>query len=458
VNRHTTTPSIRARLAQAWLVVALAWTLAAGAAVWLVVRHEIHEVLDHALQESGELMYGMLSMPATAALLAQQHGGALPAPRHQENLVWQVVGPGQSVLLRSHGAPAAPLLAQPAEGLSDAGHAWRVHGLALEAPAGAMLYVAQPGWERQEAELEAAFLSGLAALLVGVAGTVWVRTLIRRELRPLEELSEAVAAYDPLDPSHGLPVVDRAELLPMQQAIHTLGQRVARRMASERAFSAHAAHALRTPLAGIDAQLAVAVRECPPAVTQRLQRIRHGAQRLQQVVVALLALFRSSAEPQWQAVDVAALVHRLPVAGLRVYTRGLAQIHADPDLLAAALANLFDNAVRLGATAVVVDTASTEEGSVLLSVIDDGSGMSSTLRSALSAELESGRYARPLGLGLMLADLVARAHGGHASLPAPTVTAGAGTVVCLHLRHQCLEGQARAGLVASAALQSRQVA
>jgi signal transduction histidine kinase len=445
VNRITTTPSIRARLAQAWLVVALAWTLAAGAAVWLVVRHEIHEVLDHALQESGELMYGMLSMPATAALLAKQHGGALPAPRHQENLVWQVVGSGQAVLLRSHGAPSAPLLAQPTEGLTDAGQAWRVHGLALPAPAGAMLYVAQPGWERQEAELEAAFLSGLAALLVGMAGAVWVRTLIRRELRPLEELSEAVAAYDPLDPSHGLPVVNRAELLPLQRAINTLGQRVARRMASERAFSAHAAHALRTPLAGIDAQLAVSLRECPAPVAQRLQRVRHAAQRLQQVVVALLALFRSGAEPQWQVVDVAALVHRLPVAGLRVFTRGLAQIHADPDLLAAALANLFDNAVRLGATAIVVDATSTGDGCVLLSVSDDGSGMPPTIRNALTAELESGRYARPLGLGLMLADLVARAHGGHTSLPAPRVTAGAGTTVCMRLRDLRVESKAEIG-------------
>jgi signal transduction histidine kinase len=403
------------------------------------VRHEIDEVLDHALQESGELMYGMLSMPATAALLAQQHGEALPAPRHQENLVWQVVGSGQAVLMRSHGAPSEPLLARPTEGLTDVGQAWRVHGLALQAPAGAMLYVAQPGWERQEAELEAAFLSGLAALVVGAAGTLWVRRLIRRELHPLEELSQAVAAYDPLDPSHGLPAVNRAELLPMQQAISALGQRVAQRMASERAFSAHAAHALRTPLAGIDAQLAVSLRECPAQVAQRLQRVRHAAQRLQQVVVALLALFRSGAEPQWQVVDIAALVHRLPVAGMRVFTRGLAQIHADPDLLAAALANLFDNAVRLGATAIVVDATSTADGGVLLSVSDDGSGMPPDLRSALTAELESGRYARPLGLGLMLADLVARAHGGHASLPAPRVTAGAGATVCMRLRDMHVE-------------------
>lgn len=436
-------PSIRARLARAWLMTALAWTLAAGVAVWLVVRHEIHEVLDHALQESGELLYGMLSMPVAAEVLMRSHGASLAAPRHQENLVWQVVGPDRLLLLRSHAAPALPLLATPVVGLSDLGTAWRVYGMALPAPAGAMLYVAQPGWERHEAELEAAFLSGLAALLVGVAGSVWARRLLVRELHPLEELSHAVARHDPLDPSRELPHVDRTELVPLRQAIAELGFRVARRVASERAFSAHSAHALRTPLAGIDAQLAVAMRSAPPDLAQRLQRVRQAAQRLQQVVVALLALFRSGAEPQWQQVDLAALVHRLPVADLQVHVRGLAQVQADPDLLAAALANLLDNAVRMGARAVVVDATSADDGGVRISVSDDGRGMTAPLRAALTHELTSGRYARPLGLGLMLADLVARGHGGQVSLPAPD--GGAGTTVCLRLGPQRAPGAGPAG-------------
>lgn len=423
---------MRDRLARAWLLVAVAWTLAAGAAVWLVVRHEIHEVLDHALQESGELLYGMLTMPAAAAALAGRDGTALPAPRHQENLVWQVVGPDNRLLLRSHAAPAQPLLAQPAPGLSHAGSDWRVYGLALPAPAGALVYVAQPGWERHEAELEAGLLSALAALAVGLASTLWLRRLLWRELQPLEQLSRAVATHDPLDPDHPLPQAQRAELLPMQQAIQTLGQRVARRLASERAFSAHAAHALRTPLAGIDAQLAMAVRECPPGPAQRLQRVRQAAQRLQQVVVALLALFRSGAEPQWQRVDLAALVHRLPVAGVAVHTSGLAEIDADPDLLAAALANLLDNAQRHGAATVWI-SAQTQDAGVVLTVHDDGGGMAPALRAALALGLAQARDEPPLGLGLMLADQVARAHGGRASLPLPAATDGRGCTVCLHL-------------------------
>jgi two-component system OmpR family sensor kinase len=429
-------PSMRGRLARAWLLVAVTWTLVAGAAVWLVVRHEIHDLLDHALQESGELLYGMLTLPAAAAALTDRNGAALPAPRHQENLVWQVVGPDNRLLLRSHAAPAQPLLAVPTPGLSHAGGDWRVYGLALPSPGGAVVYVAQPGAERHEAELEAALLSALAALAVGLASTLWLRRLLWRELQPLETLSRAVATHDPLDPDHPLPRADRAELLPMQQAIHTLGQRVARRLASERAFSAHAAHALRTPLAGIDAQLAMALREAPPATAGRLQRVRQAAQRLQQVVVALLALFRSGTEPQWQPVDLAALVHRLPVAGVAVHTSGLATIDADPDLLAAALANLLDNAQRHGAGTVWIDARTDgdgPDGGVVLTVRDDGSGMAEAQRAVLAVALAQARYERPLGLGLVLADQVARAHGGRAGLPLPPSPDAAGCTVCLQL-------------------------
>jgi len=414
-------PTIRARLARALLILALLWSVAAAAAVWLVVRHKVDDLLDHALRESAEILYGMLSLPAAATVLEQQPGSALPAPPHQESLVWQVVSARQRVLLHSHGAPATPWVDRPQPGLSDVGGAgphWRLYGLALPGPEQRMLYVAQPDWERHEARLEATVLSALAALLVGLTGAVWVRRRIKRELRPLAELSRAVAHYDPLDRSTSLPEAQRAELRPMQQAITALGDRVAQRMASERAFSAHAAHALRTPLAGIDAQLAMALRECPEALQPRLVRVRGAAQRLQQVVVALLALFRSGAEPQRRRLKLDALVQRLPVAGLAVHCTGQPEVHADPDLLAAALANLLDNAARHGATEVVIQ-AETGDGLQRLQVHDNGPGLAPELHPALVQELDSGRYQRPLGLGLMLADLVARAHGGRVRLPAP---------------------------------------
>jgi two-component system OmpR family sensor kinase len=196
-------------------------------------------------------------------------------------------------------------------------------------------------------------------------------------------------------------------------AIDNLGQRLARRMAHERAFASHAAHALRTPLAGMDAQLAVALRESTPALQQRLQRVREASGRLQRVVRSMLDLFRAGGEVRRQAIDLHSLLAHLPVEHLQVAVDAGTPLHADPDLLAAALANLLDNAQRYGATRVTVSLPAPGT----LRVHNDGPGLSAERREQLRSALSSQNYEHHAGLGLMLADLVARAHGGALALP-----------------------------------------
>jgi two-component system OmpR family sensor kinase len=146
--------------------------------------------------------------------------------------------------------------------------------------------------------------------------------------------------------------------------------------------------------------------------------VRRAAQRLQGVVAALLTLFRSGAEPRWQRMTLESVAHRLPIAGVAVCTTGQSEVVADPDLLAAALANLLDNAAKHGATEAVVDTR-TEGDQIVLRISDNGRGLAPDVRTRLADELRKETYGPPLGLGLMLADLVARAHGGRATLPEP---------------------------------------
>ena len=50
-------------------------------------------------------------------------------------------------------------------------------------------------------------------------------------------------------------------------------------------------------------------------------------------------------------------------------------------------------------------------------VQDDGPGVTPAQRAALRAALAQDRPERPVGLGLVLAQLVARAHGGTLQLP-----------------------------------------
>jgi len=196
-------------------------------------------------------------------------------------------------------------------------------------------------------------------------------------------------------------------------AIDDLGRRLAQRVMNERAFSAHAAHALRTPLAGMDAQLAVALRECPPALQPRLQQVRAASMRLQRVVRALLDLFRTGGEVQRSAIDLPGLLSHLPIEGVEVELQATRPLSADADLLAAALANLLDNARRHGARHVRIDTPQADT----LRLADDGPGMPAERLAALRGALASQSYDGPTGLGLMLADRVARAHGGALTLP-----------------------------------------
>ena len=398
-------PSIRRRLARAMLVGWLLCGLAVAVSVWLATEEEVDELLDDALRASAEVM---------AALLPP---GALPpgvtATNGDTRFAWQVVDATQHVVMRSSRAPSEPFARAPLAGYIDNAR-WRVFGMALGSE-GRMLYVAQTSAERAEAQFEVAINSVLAALAVGILGYFWLGALLRREWAPVQRLSERLAMHDALAPGATLGTPERDELQIVHRSIDRLGLRLAQRLSHERAFTAQAAHALRTPLAGIDAQLAMCLRESPPALQPRLQRAREAAGRLQRVVAALLTLFRSDAEPVREAVDLGALLHQFPLERLRVELHATQPVQADPDLLGAALANLLDNAQRYGASRVEVSTPSAN----MVRLDDDGPGVPPERRQALCAALDAQAYDGVPGLGLSLADLVARAHGGRLRLPLP---------------------------------------
>lgn len=353
MTRH---PSIRQRLLNALLHVSLAWVTMATVAVWVTSHLEVDERMDDALHESAEILFGVLSFEADK--LPVHGGGSLPAPPHDERLIWQLVSERSEVVLRSHRAPLEPLLRSRTEGLADAPGGWRVYGMKFPSR-NMMLYVAQNESERQEVQIESGLTMVAGAFLVGILCAVWLRRRVRQELKPLQELSLAMANYHPLEQGASLAPVSREELEPIRDAVLDLGGRLALRVDMERAFSAHAAHALRTPLAGMSAQLAAAMRESPPELQPRLQRARAASERLGRVVSALLTLFRRGVKPQLGTVDLEELVGSLPPHRLEVDVHCEHQgLLADADLLAAALLNIIDNSERHGANILAIRGAS----------------------------------------------------------------------------------------------------
>jgi two-component system OmpR family sensor kinase len=420
-----TLPSIRSRLAWALLAVTAAWGLAVSAVIWGSVRHEVDELLDNTLQESAEILYGLLSFNATQLPLSG--GGALPAPPHEEHLVWQIISPGHEVALRSHRAPGVPLAAKGVLGFSSPTDNWRVYGMHFD-DTGRVLLVAQTGVERTEARREAVFLVAGSALLVGLACALWMARRVVRELKPIEHMSAEVARFDPTFPNDRLAEPGRQELVPMHRAIVDLAHRLSRRIANERAFSAHAAHALRTPLAGIVAQLAAAQQRAGQDALPFLGNARKSADRLRRVVLSLLTMFRSGGDANLKPTSLQDLVAHLPFNDLGLDAEADEPVAADADLLSAALINLLDNSLRHGATAARL-VLRQEPGGPCLQLSDNGSGLSADDLQSLQGLLDRQDYEHMRGLGLMLADLVCRAHGGRLHL----VPSDKGCVIDLQL-------------------------
>lgn len=395
------------------LLMALAVT---AAAVW-TVDGEVGELLDDGLQASA----------AQLAPLLQAAGGApaiAPAAADGEARFAWAWFDDDGRLLRSSAA-AEPQDWQPlVPGFADRAR-WRLYALALPDGRG-LLVVAQTRAERREARREVSGYALLAALALAALGLPLLAWRAQRELRPLQQMAERLAGFDAArsDPAllaEQLGPPTRAELRPIHQALRQVGQRLGARLAFEREFAAQSAHLLRTPLAGMDAQLAVAMKEQPGQ--PRLQRVRDASRRLQHLLLALLRLFRQQPDLQRRPLDARELLAGLPLAPLQLQDGPACPLDADAELLAAALLNLVDNAQRHGATRLWLS----QPGPGQLLLADDGPGLDGAQREALRRRLAADTAEQ--GLGLRLAQLVARAHGGDVTLP----DSAQGFAVCLRL-------------------------
>jgi K+-sensing histidine kinase KdpD len=135
-------------------------------------------------------------------------------------------------------------------------------------------------------------------------------------------------------------------------------------------------------------------------------------------------MFRSNAAPDLQPVWIMDIVDHLAIDGLAVSVEQQDPLTADANLFAAVLANLLDNARRAGATQcrIVVQAA---DFPMVVELCDDGPGLAQeridSILSTATASTDQGHS----GLGIKLADLVARIHKGRLAItPAPPPNGG----------------------------------
>lgn len=415
--------SLRRRLLLAVMGTSVGLWLTSLAIVVGVAWFATSDVFDDALEEGSRLVLQLAPQGEAAA-------GAFPGLRPGRGdalrlrMYYQLVAPDGRVLLRGEDTPATAFRprAQHEETATVRveGEFWRVH--VRPGPGGVTAQVAQPMEERLELlEEMAENLAWPALALLALLGLLsWL--LIRRLLRPLEDTALRIDAKSPHDLTPVQAPDPPRELQPILAALNALLARLAAALDGERRFTADAAHELRTPLAALRMRVQLIERELKLPDTH-LRQLRADLDRCTALVEGLLALARL--EPQVEplareAVDLEALLDGLDLQaqapGVQV-ERALAvpRLRAAPALLASALRNLVDNAVRYGREGgrVRIESARLPQGGTRLAVRDDGTGVPTAQRARLGE-----RFFRVLGtgqtgngLGLSIVARIAALHG-----------------------------------------------
>jgi two-component system sensor histidine kinase QseC len=251
---------------------------------------------------------------------------------------------------------------------------------------------------------------------------------VRQGLAPLRQLSQLLGHRRPqaLEP---VALADMpSEMQPMVQALNGLFERIGAMMASERRFTADAAHELRTPIAAIRAQAQVALGAGTDAAQRdhALQTTLAGCDRATRLVEQLLMLARLEAAPGTPAatVDLSTVARRVaaelaPAALARHQILELdaaapCAVAGDDMLIGVLVCNLIDNALRYSPDGARIRVhVAMESGQPYLRVEDSGPGMTEQEMARLGERFYRvlGRAQPGSGLGWSIVKRIAEVFG-----------------------------------------------
>jgi signal transduction histidine kinase len=289
-------------------------------------------------------------------------------------------------------------------------------------------------------------LVGTLVLAVLVLGAVFAVTwlTIGRALRPVTAMTRSAADWSEREPGRRFGPASRPdELEELARTFDALLDRLAASLRHEQRLSAELSHELRTPLARIVAEMELLQRRERSAEDrgEAYEVVARSAEQMSRILETLMAAARAESQPERGRSDVTQVLAAVaeewtaPLAerGVRLAVRageGPQRVGAEADVIERVIAPLLDNARRYAHSEVTV-VARHADGHVRIEVRDDGPGV--TAEDAVRLFEPGFRGARVnghagAGLGLSLAQRLARAAGGEVSAQ-PDAGAGATFVV-----------------------------
>jgi signal transduction histidine kinase len=284
-------------------------------------------------------------------------------------------------------------------------------------------------------KLEILFWYGLAGAAVAILLLGWLGgTLIRRVLlSEVQGISQTASAIVEGDLSRRLPTNGgRDELDMLAQTVNRMLDQIEQLVHGVRNVSNAIAHDLRTPLAELRSRLEElsVTRPSPGETFAEIDSAVADVDRVLGIFNALLRLAEidtGARRSGFVQVDVAKIASEAaefyqPVAELKGVTLTFASSGdltgtGDPLLLAQAIGNLIDNALKYAQErgAITVNALRRSDGTIEVSVSDDGPGIPDEEKPKVTARFYRGDASRGtpgVGLGLSLVAAVAKLHGG----------------------------------------------
>ncbi|SDD84237.1 two-component system, OmpR family, sensor kinase [Cupriavidus sp. YR651] len=423
--------SLQGRLAVALVAGLAVLSLAAAAASFYVLRHEVDRMSDSALQETAQRLLPLAIMD----IVRRDSDGDDDSSRriaavrpHDELLTYAVRDDRGRLLLRSHDADMAVFPPDLKAGFtSTASH--RIY--AEPSLQGTIsLMIAEPLATRRHAVMEAALAVARALILFLPVGLFGVWIIVRTGLRPIRRFCGSIAArgqndLTPLEKKE-LPM----EVTPIADAVNDLMARLDRALAAERGFTANSAHELRTPIAAALAQTQCLMAEMPSAaMRERVQNVESALHTLSRVSERLMQLAKAEngrvlgdtpqdLRPVLELVveDFRRVASAKPIR-LDLPDRPVPS-WIDPDAFAIVVRNLVENALKHGAHEQPVRIALSSTGT--LSVSNHGPVLPDDELERLTKPFERGATAaKGSGLGLAIVEAIVRGAGSVLTLRSP---------------------------------------
>lgn len=400
-----------------------------SALVWIQVstRAEVERVLDARLAEAGDMVSSLferddlaqstpLDLPETFS-----DGGSLT---HRLSCqIWSLQG---GLLGRSSGAPVG-VLSEGRDGFENRevdGVMWRVFTI-TDRDTGIRVMVADSMQVRQRlvADVRAGLLWPGVAVLPLLAFAIWLA--LRRGMAPVDRLAAVLSSREATDLSPLPPLTAPDELRPVIGAVDSLLLRAGAARQRERDFTAFAAHELKTPLAGLKAQVQVA-RLAPDdgTLNRALAQIETSVDRTDRMVRQLLDLTRAetAAGTGAQAAAVSEVIQdTLRSLAMKARDKRVSLVPVDRTagarvsdraMLAMALRNVVENAIAASPSDAVVTVEALPER---IRVMDEGPGIAEDDLPRISERFFRGTSPQDEGSGLGLAiaeTALARLGGG----------------------------------------------